>query len=133
MVSESLSIDQLRELINKGEVKDPLVFLECVMSGQDPRNHSDLFELVQEIHEFTGGDIDSASWLEVVEAVKSKYKYQKVTLAQSSSAAKFLSEYLYPKVKAGEFCSSFGGGEASQHPLSEKEIELFKRKFNEEF
>jgi len=42
MPYKPITIEDLRALIHKGEVKDPLVFLESIMSGQDPRRLSSI-------------------------------------------------------------------------------------------
>ena len=133
MSSNPISIDQLRDLINKGEAKDPLVFLESVMNGQDPRRLSDIYRLVLEIEDFRNGPPTESEWAEVVDLVISRFKYHSVSLGESSNAAKTLAEYMYAKRKSVEVNGAGGEGSASSAPLTEEEIELFKEKFNEEF
>ena len=134
MQHKPLSIDDLRHLVHKGEAKDPLVFLESVMNGQDPRRLSSIYELILEIDSFTGGDIGSGEWGEIVDHVSNRYKYKPVSLGESTNAAKTLAEYLHAKRKQVEIKGAGGiGGSIVDTPLSEDEIELFKEKFNDDF
>ncbi len=134
MSYKPLSVHQLRELINKGEAKDPLVFLESVMNGQDPRRLSRLYELVMEIDNFNDGDIPKSDWNEVVELVTDSYRYHTVSMKESLTASRTLAEYLHPKRKQVEVSGSTDGkGNSSNQPLTEEEIELFKEKFNDDF
>jgi len=134
MKQKPLTIDELRDLINKGEAKDPLVFLEAVMNGQDPRGLSRLYKLVTDIQEFNNGEPDPSDWAEVIDLVMSDFKFRGVILGESIAAAKTLSEYLYPKRKQVDIGGSQGGsGDIQNNPLTEEEIELFKERFNDEF
>lgn len=133
MSSKQLKIEELRDLINKGECKDPLVFLESVMNGQDPREYSELYELVCEIDDFCGGEPTKSEWNEVVDFVMSRYKYRPVSLSESTSAAKTIAEYLHAKRKNIETSEVNGADGGASKPLTEEEIELFKEKFNDEF
>lgn len=127
-------IEELRNLILKGEAKDPLIFLEAVMNGQDPRKLSDLYLLVSEIQAFSDGDISKEDWYEVLDMVNSRYRYRDVSLAESVAASKTLAEYLHAKRKQVEVTDGNSkGSDPSAHPLTEEEIELFKEKFNDEF
>lgn len=134
MSHSSLTIKDLRELIHAGEAKDPLVFLESVMNGQDPRKLSSIYQLIVDIDGFNDGDIPKSDWCDVVDMVMQNFKYDIVGLADSINASKTLAEYLHPKRKQVEI-NGEGSGTASAHnsPLTEEEIELFKEKFNEEF
>ena len=133
MQPDKLSIEDLRELIHKGEVKDPLVFLESVMTGQDPRKLSSIYELICEIDNFTDGNITKSDWSEIVDAVTANYKYHTVSLGESINASKTLAEYLYAKRKQIEINKNDTTDDISNSPLSEEEIELFKEKFNDDF
>lgn len=133
MPHKPLSIEDLRGLINKGEAKDPLVFLESIMNGQDPRKLSSIYDLICEIDDFSGGEITSADWSEIVDHVSSRYKYQSVSLEQSMSASKTIAEYLHAKRKQIDINDGQGESDASNDPLTAEEIELFKEKFNDEF
>jgi len=133
MSQTPLNIDQLRELIHKGEAKDPLVFLESVMGGQDPRKTSGIYKLIMEIDSFTGGDIAPTDWTEIVDYVLNHAKYHEVSLNESTQAAKTIAEYLHAKRKQIEKLDGMSSGNASSTPLSEEEIELFKERFNDDF
>lgn len=128
-----LTIEELRALINKGLAADPLVFLESVMNGQDPRKQSKLYDMVTDIDQFTDGDIPRSDWNELVNYVINNYKYQTVSMGDSMNAAKSLSEYLYPKRKQIDINDSAALGSVQTNPLTEEEIILFKEKFNDEF
>ena len=134
MPTTPLTVDELRKLIRQGEAADPLVFLEAVMNGQDPRKASELCELVSEIDGFSEGDIARHDWAEVVNFVTSNLQYQPVTLAESMTAGKTLAEYLHPKRKQVDISGTgAGAGVNAQSPLTAEEVELFREKFNEQF
>lgn len=134
MSKNQLSIEDLRELINNGEAKDPLVFLEAVMNGQDPRKFSGIYELILEVDAFSDGDIARSDWNEIVDYAINHAKYKEVSLSESTSAAKTIAEYLHAKRKNIEMSSPGDDGyNVANNPLSEEEIELFKERFNEEF
>ena len=133
MSQTPLNIDQLRDLIQKGEAKDPLVFLEAVMNGQDPREQSGIYKLILEIDSFTGGELEPSDWNELVDYAINHAKYKPVTLGESTGAARTLAEYLHAKRKQIEKLDGNSGGNASSTPLTEEEIELFKEKFNDDF
>lgn len=135
MTYKPLSIEELRDLINKGSVSDPIVFLESIMNGHDPRKLSRVYELVCEIDSFNdSGDIPRSDWNELVDLVLSEYKYQSVSLNESTSAARTVAEYLHPKRKQIETKGgSNGSSSPSDNPLTEEEIEVFKEKFNDDF
>ncbi len=133
MSQAPLKIDQLRDLIHKGEARDPLVFLEAVMNGQDPRQVSGIYKLILEIDSFTNGDLETTDWSEIVDYALNHAKYKPVSLIESTSAAKTLAEYLHAKRKQIEKLDGNAGDNASAVPLTEEEIELFKETFNDEF
>jgi len=134
MLSNPLSIKDLRDLINKGEAKDPLVFLESIMNGQDPRRLSSIYELVNEIDSFSNGELSKSDWAEIVDHVCDRFKYHTVPLGDSLAASKTLAEYLHAKRKQVEITGSQEGTiDPSNNPLTEEEIELFREKFNDEF
>ena len=133
MARTPLKIEELRDLIHKGEAKDPLIFLEAVMNGQDPRKFSGIYKLILEIDSFTGGDITPADWSELIDYVINHAKYNPVSLGESTNAAKTLSEYLHAKRKQVEKIDVDLATNGSSTPLTEEEIELFKEKFNDEF
>ena len=124
----------MRDLINKGEAKDPIVFLESVMNGQDPRNLSSIYNLIIEIDSFSDGKITKEDWHEIVDHVIAKYKYHTVSLSESLNASKTLAEYLYAKRKHVEISGDINHSESVENnPLTEYEIELFRDKFNDNF
>jgi hypothetical protein len=134
MQPKQLSIEDLRGLINKGEAKDPLIFLESVMNGHDPRELSSVYELVCEIDSFTDGELSKSDWSEIVNHVTSRYKYHTVPLSDSITASKTLAEYLHAKRKQVEINGGEGGTvDPAKQPLTAEEIELFKEKFNDDF
>ena len=133
MEHKPITIDQLRSLINKGEASDPLVFLEAVMTGQDPRQHSRIYELVMEIEEFSDGQPSKEDWSEVVDFVITHCAYRIVNLSESQAAAKTLAEYIHPKRKQVEKTDANSGGSVSHSPLSGEEVDLFLERFNDEF
>lgn len=134
MSKDPLKLEELRDLINKGTAKDPLVFLEAIMNGQDPRKFSGIYELIMEIDNFSNGDISPSDWTEIVDYTIDHAKYKDVSLTESHSAARTLAEYLHAKRKNIEMSGTgFGGDSIDSDPLTEEEIELFKEKFNDEF
>lgn len=132
-----LSIQDLRDRIHSGEISDPLVFLQSISQGQDPRNLSEIYKLVCEIDEFRDGAVAPEDWADVVDLVSSRYKYTKVTLRESIDASRTLAEYLHAKRKSveisgdGNLGSTSGSGELE--PLTEDEMEIFWEKFDERF
>ena len=92
MPRDPLKIEELRELIRKGEAKDPLVFLESVINGYDPRKFSGIYKLIMEMEDFTGGEITPADWGELVDYAVTHAKYHSVTLNESTSAARTIAE-----------------------------------------
>ena len=133
MSKRPLTVEELRDLINAGEANDPLIFLESVMSGQDPRRLSDIYKLVLEIQDFSDGKPSEEDWAEIVDKVISSYKYHTVSMGESASAARTLAEYLHAKRKNVELNGGASSGSVQSDPLTEEEIELFKEKFNDEF
>jgi len=134
MSKNKLSIEELRERINEGEIKDPLVFLESVMSGQDPRSNSGIYELIMEIDSFCDGDVEKSDWQEVVEYAHKHSRFKPVNLSESIGASKTLAEYLHPKRKQVEINGMSGSeGLGSASKLTEDEIALFKEVWNDEF
>ena len=132
MSDDLLSIDEMRQLIKDGEASDPLVFLECVMNGQNPTRYSGLYELLLEIDSFTGGDISKEDWLEIMAHAEKYCKYHIVSIGESLSAAKSLAEYIHPKKKEIDIKGEINGVE-HVNELTEEEIRLFKDRFNDEF
>lgn len=133
MTTKPLTIAELRNRINAGEGKDPLVFLEAVMNGQDPRSISEVFKLAQLIQEFSEGEPTPADWAEIYQLICETAKFGVSSIGESITGAKSLAEYLHPKRKQIDVNGIGGQGTAEVTELTEEEIELFKEKFNDEF
>jgi len=133
MSKRPITVEELRGLINTGEAKDPLVFLEAVMNGQDPRRLSDIHKLILEIEDFSDGVPSEEDWSEVVNLIIDRYKYYTVSMGESTNAAKTLAEYLHAKRKNVEISGGAGSAFVTGNPLTEDEIEMFKEKFNDDF
>lgn len=133
MQHDPLTIEELRDLINTGEAKDPLIFLESIMNGQDPRELSSTFKLICDIDEFSGGQPSKGEWSEIVDHVFQHNRYKEVSLDQSITASKTVAEYLHAKRKQVDIKSGGSKSNAYDNPLNTEEIELFKEKFNDEF
>jgi len=131
MSTKQLSTENLRKLIHEGKANDPLAFFEAIMSGQDPRQTSKIFDLVHEINDFSGMP-DESDWKEIVKWVDENYKYGTVSISESHSAAKSLAEYLHPKRKQVDI-NSGSSATAKLPELTAEEVELFKEEWNEEF
>lgn len=130
---KTITIDELRELIYKKQATDPLVFLESIVSGQDPRGLSQIYELTIEIEEMTGGEPSKSDWAELLDLIARKQKYSGVDLKQSQEAAKTLAEYLYPKRKQVEKSNKNDNQNTSSAPLTKSEILEFGEIFNANF
>lgn len=134
MIDQHITIEQLRDLIHQGEATDPLVFLESIMMGKDPRDISRIYSLIIDIHEFSGGEPTKEDWLEVVDYVEKHQKYKEVSMSESRSAAVTLSEYIHAKRKTIDINDPSSLRNTNKiETLTEEEIELFKEKFNDEF
>ena len=132
MASKKLTVVEMRRQIKEGEAKDPLAFLDAIMNGQDPRESSEILQLVQDITEFNDGDIPREEWQELLIMLNYGGIFKQVNLDSSFAAAKTLAEYLYPKRKqidTGDSSTAL----ASDNPLTESEIDIFKARFNEEY
>lgn len=119
--------------MDKKHTEDPLIFLESVMLGQDPRALSDLYMLVNDINDLTDGSPSESDWAEVLDTVQKYYKYQPVALNQSLAAGKTLAEYKHPRKKQIEHVDDNNQIAKLSVELSDEEIERFKKVFNEQF
>lgn len=125
---------EIREMINKGELSDPLFFFDSVMNGQDPRKQSEIYRLIMEIEDFNSGEAPcKEDWEEVVDFVLTHFKYERVSLKDSQLAAKELAAYTHPKQKTTELSINEGGGKVDGNPLTSEEAETFLEKFDDEF
>lgn len=110
----------------------PLAFLAQVMSGIDPRQKSEILQLVDTIEGENFGDPpDEEQWESVKQLVKRLYTHQPVPLSVSAGAAKSLAEYRHAKRKSLEITE--GGAAAQVSDLSPAELELFEAWFNDQF
>lgn len=128
-----LSIEELRERIANKEAADPIVLLESLSTGFDPRRTSQIYTLVEELNEFNDGVPSKSDWEEILKLVRSRYKSETVYIETSMSAAKTLAEYLYSKKNRIDISGSHTFDDASAVPLTEEEIQLFKEVWNDEF
>ena len=130
MAEDRVSIDELRGRIHDGECSDPIVLLESLVAGVDPRRTSELYDLIEEISDF--GFPDDSDWQSILNLVRGKFKYDSVSISESHSAAKTLAEYLHSKRKQIDINTN-NSEEASVPELTELEIETFKQVWNDEF
>lgn len=133
MEKANISIEELRSRIQSGECSDPIVFLESISRGEDPRKTSLIYDLVNDINDFSDGFPCKSDWEELTKLVNRHYKYEKVSVGDSLSAAKTLAEYLHAKKKQIDINQSDKSVDSSSQPLTEEEIILFKETFNDEF
>ena len=133
MSDKPLTVHELRERIHKGDMKDPLVFLESIMSGLDPRKTSRIYKLIMEIDEFSDGAPSKSDWGELTTYVMAFGKFEHVSIGQSINASKTIAEYMHAKRKQLEISDSSSTLSNSFSPLTEEEIILFKATFNDEF
>lgn len=131
-MSKHQSIEQLRELIYEGEASDPLIFLESVMNGQDPRRFSDVYKLALDIEEFSDGVPSPDEWFDLFEQIRLVCKYKTVTLSESTSAAKTVAEYLHAKRKSLDI-NTGAEGQTQIEELRESEIKAFLTIYEQEF
>lgn len=129
---KSLTIEQFRGLIHEGKASDPLIFLESVMNGQDPRHHSDVYKLALDIDEFSEGAPSPGDWDELFDLIRRECKYYPVSLSESASAAKTMAEYLHAKRKSIEH-NDGSNSLAQVEPLTDDEIRSFLKIYEEEF
>lgn len=114
-------------------MSDSLKFLESVMAGNDPRELSEIYKLMEAIEDFCGEKIGKKEWQEVKELVEARYKFETVQLSQSILAGKTLAEYQYAKKKAIDINSMVNISETHGLSLTESEIDIFEKKFNNRF
>ncbi len=129
---KSLNIEEFRELIHDGQASDPLIFLESVMNGQDPRRHSEVYQLALDIDDFSGGCPGPEDWAEIFELIRMLCKYKLVSLSESTTAAKTIAEYLHAKRKQVE-TKDLNGEQAQPSPLLKKEIREVLKIYEENF
>lgn len=135
MSEKPISIAEMRDRINKNELVDPLITLESIMNGQDPRRVSELYKLVMDIEEMNHPDSDIArgDWDVLVDFVVNHAKYELVGIKQTIAAAKILAEYVHPKIKHSDEKGGGGLNSVISEPLTKEEIILFSEVYNDEF
>lgn len=117
---------------NKDDPSEPLEFLESLVVGVDPRQKSEILQLVDTIEEENFGDPpDEEQWEAIKQLVHRLYKLQPVPLGVSAAAARSLAEYRHAKRKTIEISQA---GEAVRvTPLKDAELELFEAWFNAQY
>ncbi len=131
-MSKSLNIEEFRELIHQGEASDPLIFLESVMNGQDPRRYSEVYQLALDIDDFSGGCPGPDEWAEMFDKIRVLLKYKPVSLSESTTAAKTIAEYLHAKRKQVE-TKNLDNEQGQPAKLSKKEIRAFLKIYEGDF
>jgi len=131
--ANNISIDELRERVQAGECSDPIVILESISRGQDPRIPSGIYQLVNDINEFSDGQPSASDWEELVKLVYYRYKHEVVSVSDSMAAARTLAEYLHAKKKQVDINKNNNNISSSATPLTEEDVELFRERFNDEF
>ena len=131
-MAKPLTIDQLRSLINSGNASDPLVFLESVMNGQDPRRLSKVYQLASDIEDFSEGQPTEYEWGELFQAIRDICKFNTVSLSESTAAAKTVAEYLHAKRKnVSIHTDDIGNSKVTL--LEDDEIRRFLNIYEDEF
>jgi len=131
-MSKPLNIEEFRELIHNGEASDPLIFLESVMNGQDPRRYSEVYQLALDIDDFSGGCPGPEEWAEIFDIIRTLLKYKPVSLSESTTAAKTIAEYLHAKRKQVE-TKNLNGEQAQPSKLQKAEIRAVLSIYEKEF
>ena len=117
---------------NDVNAKEPLEFLAKVMDGVDPRQKSDILQLIDTIEEENFGDPpDEEQWESIKRVVKQHYTHQPVPLGQSAAAARTIAEYRHAKRKSLEITEV--GAKAAITDLTDAELELFEAWFNDQY
>lgn len=117
---------------NDVNAKEPLEFLAKVMDGVDPRQKSEILQLIDTIEEENFGDPpDEEQWESIKRVVKQHYTHQVVPLSVSAAAARTIAEYRHAKRKSLEITEL--GTKVAVTPLTPEEFELFEVWFNDQF
>ncbi len=131
-MQKPLTIEQFRDQINAGNASDPLIFLESVMNGQDPRRLSAVYKLALDIEEFGDGVPSPEEWADLFHLIKTACKFHTVSMSESTMAAKTCAEYLHAKRKSIENIDGTNGT-LSVEPLNKKEIRNLLKIYESEF
>lgn len=126
--------ESVRILCDELKVPEPVEFLAQVMAGHDPRQLSDIYQMILDFEDQYGdGEVpDQWDWVELVVKIKEKYQFFPVILDQSFDAAKRIMEYTHAKKKQVDHSGHILDSDAVS-PLTEKEVEIFMKKFNDEY
>ena len=112
--------------------QEPLEFLAQVMAGIDPRQKSEILQLVDTIEEENFGDPpDEEQWESIKRLVKRLYVHQPVPLGVSASAARTIAEYRHAKRKSLEITEV--GSRTTITDLTDAELDLFEAWFNDQY
>lgn len=126
--------DNVKTICSELSVPEPIEFLTQVMAGHDPRQLSDIYQMVLKIEEEHGEHKlpDEWDYVELVYKIKERYQFFPVQLSESHTAAKQIMEYTHAKKKQVEHGGHILDSNAVQ-PLTEDEIEIFLEKFDERY
>jgi hypothetical protein len=117
---------------SKPEGQEPLEFLAQVMAGIDPRQKSEILQLIDTIEEENFGDPpDEEQWESIKRVVKLYYTHQPVPLGVSAAAARTIAEYKHAKRKSLEITET--GAKAVVTDLTDEELDLFEAWFNAQY
>jgi hypothetical protein len=134
-MSTRLEPADLRIAIESKNLDDPLVFLNSIMQGHDPRALSQTYQKVLELEQVQNFEEHDPVDLcqELIELIKQDLKFEPVGVRDSINAGKILSEYVHAKRKSVEITEGTSQTNTALVPLSEAEIQEFKEIFNDEF
>lgn len=124
---KKLKIEQYRRAVSAGQLKDPLIFLDGLMNGDDLTEKSRLYEYVSNLEDLPNGD----EWDDILRLIRAHLQFDAVKISDRLRAAERLAEYVHPKIKTEEKSTTVENTGGSFEPLSEEEITLFREKFNE--
>lgn len=117
---------------NDINAEEPLEFLAKVMHGVDPRQKSEILQLVDTIEEENFGDPPTEEqWDSIKRVVKRLYTHQPVPLGVSAAAARTIAEYRHAKRKSLEITE--GGARVAITDLTDAELDLFEVWFNDQY
>ena len=123
---------QLKEVSEEFNFIDPVTLLQGIANGVDLRGHSKAYLWVLE-HEASNGDElpDMWEWEDIVELIKSEFRFLPVDKGTSLQAQKVLIEYMHNKRKAVEITDKSSSGEVTK--LNRADIKRVERIFKNEY
>lgn len=120
------------EICEKEKLKNPVELLIGLANGVDLSKKSTVLEFVENLKNQYGDEMpDEFDYFDLIELIQDKYKFELVDINTQMSAQKTLVEYQHPKKKAVELTTKNEGSEISE--LTEREIEIFKKKFDAKY